>query len=533
MNKTVNINIGGLFFHIDDNAYTKLNNYLQAIKHSLAEDSKDEVMNDIELRISEIISARIQPDKQVVNILDIEYIISIMGQPEDYIIEDEGNKNYKNQTAFENVSYAKKLFRDESDGRIGGVCAGLGHYFGIDSIWIRILFLILFFSTAGTSLIIYLILWIVLPKATTTSEKLQMHGEPINISNIEKKIKENFDTEELGRKSRSAVSAIENFFKNFFFVVAKFFGVLLLFISIVSLGSILVFGGILILNSLSFINNIGHIDIPFQSTNLFWFALLLIITAGIPLFFLFLLSLKILNSKFKLLGRYSTFILLIIWFLSLLGWTAWGINQGTQEEFLGKKIEKVELNISPTDTLKVNAINNIFYSSEENPSYSGKIMLNENGDKILYSNRVELIFKETEEQPYVLTEKNAKDREIDAATKIAEQISYDVVINNNVINANNYYTSNNKNKNNKQAVKLYIYVPKNTVIKLNKEAQNFSNTYTPPNQNNLNSLFKFDENNQLNCINCSEKENTTDELIQKKSANQIEREVDSILNAAN
>ena len=190
MNKTVNINIGGLFFHIDENAYNKLNSYLKAIKESLAEDSKEEVMNDIEIRIGEIFSSRIRQDKQVVNHLDIEYVISIMGQPEDYIIEDDFNKESHFQTQNSTVNLSKKLFRDEDQGRIGGVCAGLGHYFGIDNIWVKLEFIVLFFTTGGTILIIYLALWLLIPKAETTSEKLQMKGEPINISNIEKKIKE-------------------------------------------------------------------------------------------------------------------------------------------------------------------------------------------------------------------------------------------------------------------------------------------------------------------------------------------------------
>ena len=110
MNKTVSINIGSLFFHIDDNAYYKLNTYLDAIKSSLSEDSREEVMNDIEDRIGEILSSRIQPDKQVINTLDIDYIISIMGQPEDYIIEDDEPKNNFNNYQQYNNTFSKKLF---------------------------------------------------------------------------------------------------------------------------------------------------------------------------------------------------------------------------------------------------------------------------------------------------------------------------------------------------------------------------------------------------------------------------------------
>lgn len=528
MNKTVNINIGGLFFHIDENAYNKLNTYLNAIKYSLAEDSKEEVMNDIEARIGEILSSRIQPDKQVVNSLDIEYIISIMGQPEDYIIENETTNSQKSQPTYTATVLNKKLYRDEDEGRIGGVCAGLGHYFGIDSIWIRLLFIVLFFSTAGTSLLIYLILWVIVPKALTTSEKLQMKGEPINIANIEKKIKESFDTEELNRKSRNAVSAVESFAKKIFNVISKLFGGFLLFISVVSLGSILVFGGTLILGSFNIIDNVELIGVPFETNLLPWFAILLVITAGIPLLFLFALSLKVLNTNFKFLGRYTTLSLLVIWFLSLIGWTAFGINQASQEQYTGKTTEKIELNLAATDTLKVNFNNNSLYSAEETPNYTGKIMLNENGEKVLYSNRVDLIFKETDGQPYVVIEKEAKANDMDFARSVAQKMTYLASIDKNVINADNYYTSTNKNKRNKQSVNLYIYIPQNTIVKLNKEARYFSNTYLDSDQDVKYPLFKFNDENQLNCINCSTKSNQS---IQ--SATKLEQEVDSIVNAIN
>ncbi|UYW00307.1 PspC domain-containing protein [Flavobacterium agricola] len=528
MNKTVNINVGGLFFHIDENAYIKLNNYLKAIKASLAEDSKEEVMNDIEIRISEIFTSRIKQDKQVVNLLDIEYVIDIMGQPEDYIIEEDFVK--PEQPNYDTESFNKKLYRDEDEGKIGGVCAGLGHYFGIDSIWIRLLFIFLFFVTAGTSLLIYFILWVIVPKAITTSEKLQMKGQPINISNIEKKIKESFDSEELNRKSKNVVSGIESFLKKTFYVISKFFGVFLLFISIVSLGGILIFGGTLMLASASLIDTVAVFDIPFESMTLFWFALLTTLTSGIPFLFLILFSFKILNPNFKTFGRYTTLSLLIIWFLSILGWIAFGIRQGAQEQYVGRVTEKMELNLSPTDTLLVNFNNNSFYSAEENPSYSGKVMLNENGEKVLYSNRVELIFKETDATPYVLIEKNARAAEIGEATKIATDIRFNTQVNQTSILADNYYTSDNKNKKNRKSVKLYVYVPKNTVIKMNKEARNFSNTFLNSNQKSDAPLFSFDSNNLLTCVNC---ETIIDPVFKPNQPTNLEFEIDSILNATN
>ena len=96
MNKTVNINIGGLFFHIDEDAYQKLSRYFDAIKRSLSNSSgKDEIMKDIEMRVAELFTERQKSDKHVINNVDVDQVVAVMGQPEDYRIDDdaEASKN--------------------------------------------------------------------------------------------------------------------------------------------------------------------------------------------------------------------------------------------------------------------------------------------------------------------------------------------------------------------------------------------------------------------------------------------------------
>ena len=209
MNKTININLGGFFFHIDEDAFQKLKRYLDAISKSLSDDpqGKNEIIADIEARISELLSERITDARQVVNEGDIEEIIKIMGQPEDYAEAEESfDSAYIHQ---KKKGIAKKLFRDGDDKFLGGVCSGIGHYLNIEPIWIRLAFIILVFSGFSvfnnvyffsiTSLYIsrllfltYFLLWFLLPEAKTTAEKLQMEGEAVNIDNIEKKIREEF-----------------------------------------------------------------------------------------------------------------------------------------------------------------------------------------------------------------------------------------------------------------------------------------------------------------------------------------------------
>lgn len=241
MNKTVNINLGGMFFHIDEDAYQKLTRYFEAIRRSLSKSSgQEEIIKDIEMRVSELLNEKQKSEKHVVGLKDVDEVIAVMGQPEDYIIEEETNASGK----FNDYSTraTKKLYRDKEKGMIGGVATGLGHYFGIDAVWLKIMFLIFVFAGFGSGILAYIILWIVTPEAITTSEKLEMTGEPVTISNIEKKVREEFenvsgkfknaDYDKMGNQVKSGAEKLGNslgdFIMTLFKVFSKILGVLLI-----------------------------------------------------------------------------------------------------------------------------------------------------------------------------------------------------------------------------------------------------------------------------------------------------------------
>ena len=133
MNKTVNINLAGIFYHIDEDAYLKLQRYLDAIKRSFTDSQgRTEIIADIEARIAELFSERVQHDRQVIGIKEVDEVISIMGQPEDYLVDDEIFEDDPQSAYQSKTSATRKLFRDTDNSYIGGVASGLGHYFGID-----------------------------------------------------------------------------------------------------------------------------------------------------------------------------------------------------------------------------------------------------------------------------------------------------------------------------------------------------------------------------------------------------------------
>ncbi len=192
MTKTISINLGGLLFHIDDEAYNNLQAYLQLIERQFGhEPEKREIMFDIESRIAELFADRIDHQKNLITNDDVNAIIGIMGQPDDFSETEEPGQQKQNRGQ-RCTHRTKRMYRDPDNQILGGVCGGLGAYFNIDPWIFRILFIVFgFFFFAG--IIIYLILWIAIPAALTSAQKLEMRGEPITIENIKNAVKNEFD----------------------------------------------------------------------------------------------------------------------------------------------------------------------------------------------------------------------------------------------------------------------------------------------------------------------------------------------------
>ena len=192
MKKTISINIGNIFFNIDEDAFNKLHHYLNTIRgHFSKSDGQEEIMSDIESRIADLFQQKINDTKQVISLSDVDDVIKIMGKPEDYVLDaedfDQGNKNSHEQTTSSRLRNPKRLYRDSDNRYVAGVCSGIGYYFGFDPMWLRLAFAFSFLFF-GSGFMIYFILWIIVPEARTTSEKLEMRGEPVTFDNIGKAV---------------------------------------------------------------------------------------------------------------------------------------------------------------------------------------------------------------------------------------------------------------------------------------------------------------------------------------------------------
>ena len=250
MKKTISINISGMVFTIDEDAFQNLSNYLDTIKSYFnGSEGRDEIMADIEARIAELLQTRVNEGKAVVNVSDIQAVIETLGEPEDFLEDEE--EDFQETKRARKQSNFKRLYRDPDKYILGGVCEGLGHYFGLDPLWVRALFLIAFFGF-GTGLLLYIILWIIVPTARTTAEKLEMRGEPVNVNNIGRSIEDEMSNmsskfndfrqsgkvDEYGRRTQNAVeSLLQRIWKIllvFFRFLGKAIGVLLIIIGVSS-----------------------------------------------------------------------------------------------------------------------------------------------------------------------------------------------------------------------------------------------------------------------------------------------------------
>ena len=190
MKKTLTINLGGTVYHIDEDAYILLDNYLNNLRyHFRKHEGADEIVHDMEDRIAELFNEYLHEGHQVVTIREVEAVIARMGKPEDLNDGSEEGETDSERAADADPSETatRRLFRDPDDRILGGVASGWAAYLGWDPTWVRLAFILIGLIFHGF-IFIYLIAWIIMPLARTATEKLQMRGEPVNVDSIGKAV---------------------------------------------------------------------------------------------------------------------------------------------------------------------------------------------------------------------------------------------------------------------------------------------------------------------------------------------------------
>lgn len=521
MNTTVTINLANTFFYMDEDAYKKLQSYLNSIKKSFdSEEGCEEIMSDIEIRIAELFTDKLKHDRQVIGVLEVDEIIAIMGQPEDYVLDKDSQKK---ETESNNSSKTndKKLFRDGEDVYIGGVISGLGHYLGIEPQWARLIALLLFLLSAGSFTVIYILMWIFIPEAKTTSEKLSMRGKPINISNIEQKIKEglddvtervkNVDYEKAGNRFQNGLRRFFNAIGKLllFFVrsIRKIIGILLLIVTSAVLISLLV--GFFSTGTLGFMAT-NWFEINEETQSPIWLISVIgFILTSIPVFFLFLLGSKIVFKKTSFVGATGKLVLLGIWFVTLLGGIFIISNEFNQYAFESSISKRTPIDHEVNDTLWVKMIENTEYENRMYYESDLNLVEGKNGEHLLYLEEVSLSIKQAQDTNYELKiEKSANGNSFAEAREIASKITYKFETNSAEIRLNDYFVTDSKNRFHDQEVNATLYIPKNQLIRFDSSVKRHLNRYTIKTTPKMRAskmikhLWKMDSEGNLDCVDC-------------------------------
>ena len=201
MKKTLTANISGTVFHIEEDAYETLQRYLANIRSQFAgTDGRDDIMSDIEARIAELFTERMDAKRQVVSLTDVEHVMAVMGQPEDFADGEPAasSSNTAQEQAPPQERGPKRFFRDTEDKWLGGVLGGLAAYIGMDALWLRIGMIALVMASVGVLIPIYILLWILVPKADSAADRLQMRGEAVTVENIKRVVEEGAERMKIG-----------------------------------------------------------------------------------------------------------------------------------------------------------------------------------------------------------------------------------------------------------------------------------------------------------------------------------------------
>lgn len=523
MDKTVSISIGGFSFVLDEIAYNKLKTYLQDVKTSLrGTEGIEDIIEDVEIRIAELFRERLK-FREVVNEDDINFVIATMGHPDQYKVEDEDGEttsstNSSYTSSSNNQSYggqqtgAKRLYRDPDDTIVTGLSAGLAHYMGVDPWFVRAIWLVLLVlgvATLGVSfwlvVFCYFILLIFVPKAKTTSEKLQMYGQPANIDTLKKNVEQASETVVSGGKELS----------NKLGGVFGVFGRLLLWF----IGFIILSSGIGLIVAGFFFFFTTWTEMP---TELFgylveeeWMSMIAKVFGGIlmviPGVLLTILGVKCFWNRVTV-SKAVIFGSIALWFVAL--FAIIGISISTASKFRNS-VEMTEdkvLNI-PSDTLQIEFMNR----EEGNYRYSGfndlEQLIDEEGNLVIPIYKTFDIEESSDNNVHLEIRYSSKGGSKEEAKRNLESIKYNYQLEGNKLNLDKFVKIPKNGKFREQTVDIKIHVPKNKVLfvrKSNSVNIKYGQYDTDYIRDVNNNYFAFN-GKKIVCLNCQKDTDSEDD----------------------
>lgn len=536
MDKTISISLGGFSFIVDDRAYLKLKSYLDEIRHSLhGMEGTDDIIADVETRIAELFKEKLGV-REVVNESDVEHIVQIMGRPEQYIDEEETESKSKSTYTSSGTSYKstasgekvkKKLYRDPNDKIIAGVLSGLAHYFGIETWITRVLWIILFFADSVISfttftVVGYIILWIILPKAETATQKYEMYGQAGDFETIKKNASQ--AASEMKGVASDASNAIGKVFHVIGKIILVFIGVMLICTGI---GLIIAAISLLVTTFMGLpVEFFGYVfDFGWQET---LSKVLAVILFAVPAILCIIFGARLISSRAKI-NRVFVFSSLAVWLLASVtgGFLGASVAKNFMHdiEYTDKKSYMID-----RDTISIN-----FNEFKSAGKYRYKWFDNDIKDFIQFEGNLhkridsDITIRPSKDQNITVEILyKSKGRNLDNARENAEKIQYEYKVSpNGELEFNNYISLPEGSKFRDQDVEIVIYVPANITVH-SKNADDVilyddKNDYNYESGNNK--FYKFTDG-KFSCLNCEYDEDyDNDEIIRinagSDSAHQI------------
>ncbi len=373
MKKTLTANISGTVYHVEEDAYDRLHRYLESIRDQFnGTEGREEIMADIESRIAELFTERLGGRRQVVSIDDVEHVIGIMGQPEDYVMGDAADQQQRQQeqgsthagSANSGTAAGRRFYRHPEDTWVGGVLGGLGAYLNIDPLILRLVYLVFLFL--GFGFVLYIILWILVPRADSAADILRMRGEPVNVENIKRMFSEGSErfqqgarnvaseAEELGRRwsrgERGSGRGLEAGANRFLNVVGRILGVSFLLagavLILIILGA-LIGGGSITYDNLTGLGQAGLFELGAvvfdSSAQAIWFITSIVLLAFIPAIGLLIGGVRLVTDARP--PRWIPWTLSITWVMALFASIVIGARVGN--DFSEERSTEHELVIDP------------------------------------------------------------------------------------------------------------------------------------------------------------------------------------------
>jgi len=488
MKKTNTINLGGVIFHIEEDAFKLLQKYLSSIKdHFYESEGQEEIVADIEARIAEIFQEK---KVKIISSDHVKEVIKVMGQPEEYgseTADDDDNENSDGQPLKEKVK--RRVYRHPTEKIFAGICGGLGIYFNVDPVLFRLGFLVSVLL-GGFGLLMYLVLWLVVPKADTTSDKLKMKGEPVTTetigkaftSKIENAVKKNGDKNILkaffrllGKTVRFIFDILIKLVRALSFIIKPLLGIVFLCIGLMVTIAfsfiLLLFSGKFGLSHYEFFGPIHTLNTVFDTYPLpeIFVFLGVILLVGIPIFQLIYVGLRLLFNMAKQ-PNYIKGTLATLWILGLISVIVFGLYSISVFSEDARKDQFVELIEVKSDTLSISLLPHTDFFWDDRDL---KIITSEDNNYTLNSSVLLDVRRSNDSLFHLHIQKHAMARYYKDAKKYAENINYTFISNEEELLLDQFFIIPSDDPFQHQEIEITLTIPDNKTIYLDETLKYF------------------------------------------------------------